>query len=116
MPLVKIHSAVEIAAAAEESLVKELSRITAEGLGKSEKWVMACLMPHARMTFGGDEGPCAYLEVKSIGTMTPSQTETLSAAITDTVSRHMQVPKERIYIEFSDAEPYLWGWNGSTFA
>ncbi|MFS8802740.1 phenylpyruvate tautomerase MIF-related protein, partial [Synechococcus sp. R60.2] len=32
-----------------------------------------------------------------------------------TIEARLGIPKKRIYIEFSDAKGYLWGWNGTTF-
>jgi hypothetical protein len=32
------------------------------------------------------------------------------------IQSRLGVPKNRIYIEFNDAERHLWGWNGGTFA
>jgi phenylpyruvate tautomerase PptA (4-oxalocrotonate tautomerase family) len=68
------------------------------------------------MTFGGnDSQPSCYLEVKNIGTFSPSQTRTLSAELTAEVAKAFGVPPERTYIEFSDARAHLWGYAGETF-
>lgn len=67
------------------------------------------------MSFAGNFDPVCYLEVKSIGNMTPSQTKAMSQEFCQQISQKLGVPKERIYIEFADAKATMWGWNGSTF-
>ena len=98
-----------------DALLLELSRSVAELLGKPERYVMTCLVPPTRMTFGGSTDPACYVELKSIGQMSPEVTSKLSAALCQSVEKHLGVPSARTYIEFSDAKGYLWGWNGSTF-
>jgi hypothetical protein len=66
------------------------------------------------MRFAGSNDPLAYLELKSIGLPTDRTTE-FSQTLCDTLSQQLQIPTDRIYIEFSDAERHLWGWNGATF-
>ena len=39
----------------------------------------------------------------------------LSAALCDLLGQELGVPRDRIYIEFSNASGPLWGWNGATF-
>lgn len=116
MPLIKIHSNVEPPTAKADALLKRCSTALAEQLGKPERYVMTCLMPHAPMTFAGTSEPTCYVEVKSIGTLSTQQTQDMSASFCRILSEGLEVPPERIYLEFADAERHLWGWNGKTFA
>jgi len=99
-----------------DALLRDLSTLLARELGKPEAYVMTCLEPRARMTFGGTAEPTCFIEVKNIGSFTPAATERLSAAISERVAAALGVDRARIYIEFADARPHLWGWNGGTFA
>ena len=116
MPLVRISSSsAPQDQAGADALLLELSNSVAELLGKPERYVMTCLVPPTRMTFGGSTDPACFVELKSIGQMSPEVTSKLSAAICQSIEKHLGVAPGRTYIEFSDAKGYLWGWNGSTF-
>lgn len=116
MPLIKVQtSASRPAPAAAETLLKSLSASLAQHLGKPESYVMTALEPEVSMTFGGTTEPVCYVEIKSIGTMTPDKTRAMSQDFCQVLSSALGVPANRIYIEFADARGAMWGWNGSTF-
>ena len=69
-----------------------------------------------KLLFGGTPEPACFAAVKNIGTFTPAQTERLSAVLTKHLSSALGVAPNRIYIEFVDAKPHLWGHDGGTFA
>lgn len=116
MPLVQIFtSAPPPAPGEQDSLLSDLSKLLAARFHKPERWVMTCLCPGLAMTFGGKPAPSAFIAVKNVGRMTAEDTNGLSAALCDRVSAGLGVARDRIYIEFSDAAGYLWGWNGETF-
>lgn len=117
MPVLNVFTSAEpLEPAAADELLKDLSRRLAQHLGKPERYVMTCLVPRPRMTFGGSTAPACYVEVKSIGRMTPAQTEQMSADLCARLGEALAVARDRIYIEFSDAQPHLWGFDGGTFA
>ena len=66
------------------------------------------------LVFAGDNNPAAYLELKSIN-LPESETAQISSALCELVSDQLGIDKNRIYIEFSNAERHMWGWNGATF-
>jgi hypothetical protein len=116
MPLVQVFtSAPPPADAAQKALLSDLSKLLAARFHKPERWVMTCLCPDLAMTFGGDPAPAAFVAVKNIGKMTAEDTGELSAALCDRLSTALKIARDRIYIEFTDAVGYLWGWNGETF-
>jgi phenylpyruvate tautomerase PptA (4-oxalocrotonate tautomerase family) len=47
--------------------------------------------------------------------MTPQQTKAISKDFCEVIHQVLQVPPNRIYIEFADAKGAMWGHNGSTF-
>src|SRR5438876_4969189 len=106
MPLCQVLTNVDLpnpAPAKGAALLGELSRLLAARFGKPERWVMTQLQPGLAMTFGGTDGPTAFVAVKNIGTMKPADTEALSAAICGLVGKALGVSPERIYIEFGNA-------------
>jgi hypothetical protein len=114
MPLLKILTNVPLLPERREWLLAAASRAVAGMLGKPERYVMATLETGVPMIFAGSHAPCAYLELKSIG-LPDDRTAELSRALCDALGPLLQVAPERTYIEFSNAEPHLWGWNGETF-
>jgi phenylpyruvate tautomerase len=114
VPLVRVISSVEPPTGG-NTLLRDLSALLARTLSKPESYVMTCLEPRALMTFGGSDQPSCYVEVKNIGTFSPDLTSGLSAAISDLLSKGLGLKKDRIYIEFADAKPHMWGYNGETF-
>lgn len=97
-----------------QRLLTRLSATTAQLLGKPERYVMVSLEQGQAMLFAGDDAPCAYLELKSIG-LPEDRTAELSATLCELIQAELGIPQERIYIEFADAARHMWGWNGTTF-
>src|SRR5262249_25592594 len=100
----------------QRALLGELSRLLAVRFDKPERWVMTCLVPGLAMTFAGTPAPTAFVAVKNIGTMKPEDTERLSRELVERLENALGVPPDRVYIQFTDAVDYMWGWNGGTFA
>lgn len=115
MPLVKVQTSVQPAPPDQDSLLKQLSSRAAALLGKPESYVMTMLETGLSMTFAGTTDPVCYIEVKSVGTLTADQTRRISQEFCTLIESTLGVPQKRVYIEFADAQGYLWGWNGSTF-
>lgn len=112
MPVIKVSTAVCIKDKA--GMMTSLSKQVAKWLHKPEKYVMVILEPVDRMMFGGENTPAVYVEFKSIG-LPVTLIEALSAQIGEFFEQHTGVPKDRMYIEFTDVPRTLWGWNGQTF-
>jgi phenylpyruvate tautomerase len=116
MPLIKVQTSVSAPQKAEvETMLLSLSAKLAKHLGKPESYVMTAFESEIPMTFAGTTDPVCYIEIKSIGTMKPEQTEAMSQDFCQQINQTLSVSKNRIYIEFTDAKSAMWGWNGSTF-
>lgn len=114
MPYLMIQTNQAIDEAAGKTLLGNASRLVATELGKPESYVMVALEAAVPMLFAGEGSPLAYLELKSIG-LPESKTASLSAALCNLMEEAVGISKERVYIEFANAERTMWGWNGSTF-
>jgi phenylpyruvate tautomerase len=112
MPYIKIQTNAEVGNKTE--LLKKLSRLSSEGIGKPESYIMTALSRVDEMTFDGTNDPVAFLECKSIG-LKKDQTADLSDLLCAFCKTELNVPVNRVYIEFSSAEGVMWGWNGRTF-
>ncbi|HET6283758.1 MAG TPA: phenylpyruvate tautomerase MIF-related protein [Polyangia bacterium] len=116
MPLIQVFtSATSPAPPAEEALHEDLSRVLTEYLRKPKQWIMTSVLPGLSMTFGGSRAPACIASLKNVGSMSPEVTSGLSRELCAILSKALGVPTERIYIDFQDAAPSMWGWNGDTF-
>jgi phenylpyruvate tautomerase len=118
MPLLNIYTSADspAEAAKADALLKDLSLRLAKHLGKPEAYVMTCLVPRTRMTFGGTTAPACFAEIKNIGALSPELTAKISRDVCTVLEAALGVPADRIYIEFCEAKPHLWGHDGDTFA
>jgi phenylpyruvate tautomerase len=114
VPLLKIETNQPLTAEQRQELLRQASARAAQVLGKPERYVMVSLSHNPDMLFAGEDAPLAYLELKSIG-LPGQRTGDLSAALCALLEERLGIPAERIYIEFTDAERHLWGWDGGTF-
>jgi phenylpyruvate tautomerase PptA (4-oxalocrotonate tautomerase family) len=114
MPYLHIRTNVSVEPAQQSASLARCSTAVAEALGKSERYVMVSLEAGQAMRFAGDDAPCAYLELKSIG-LPEARSAELSATLCALIEAQLQIPQQRIYIEFADAARHMWGWNGATF-
>jgi len=81
-------------------------------LNKSENYVMVKLTDSLQLFFSGTDEPCCFIEIKSIGSLTP---KVISKQICEFFSRELEIPLERIYVYFQDVEANMWAWNNKTF-
>jgi len=114
MPYLKIQTNQAIETATQVELMQQASQRVAEALSKPERYVMVALQPETPLLFAGNDAPAAYLELKSIG-LPDEATASLSATLCGFVTEALEIPQERIYIEFANAARHLWGWDGRTF-
>jgi hypothetical protein len=117
MPLLQIQTSSKVNTAGDPSgLLRTLSAELARELAKPESYVLVSFENDASMLFGGTPEPACFAVLKNIGTFSPDQTERLSALLTKYLSAALGVPPQRIYLEFVDTKPHLWGHDGGTFA
>jgi len=91
-------------------LLEEISILISSLTNKSRRFVMAKIEDNCQMYFD-DEKPSCFLEVKSIGSLNPSE---MAKPISDFVNEKMGIPVDRIYISFEDVPASLWAWNRRT--
>ncbi|MDD1416917.1 phenylpyruvate tautomerase MIF-related protein [Dolichospermum sp. ST_con] len=116
MPLIQVKTSVSTPEKSQvESLLKVLSAKLAKHTGKPESYVMTAFEAEVPMTFAGTTEPVCYIEIKSVGTMKSEQTQAMSQDFCEEINQFLNVPKNRIYLEFADAKGSMWGWDSSTF-
>ncbi len=114
MPYLKIQTNQDVEDRKKLEIAEKASKLVATGLGKPESYVMVALEPSTKMVFAGVGEPTIFMELKSIG-LPESKTADLSKSLCDFAEKEFGVIKERIYIEFANANGSMWGWNGRTF-
>ena len=109
MPYINVSTSVKVDD--EKKLLEEISILVSSLTNKSKRFVMAKLDDNCEMYFD-DQDPCCFLEIKSIGSLSPSD---MAKPISDFVYEKMGIPIDKIYISFEDVSASMWAWNGRTF-
>lgn len=112
MPLLNIQTNITIAD--KNKLAADASKKTAEVLSKPESYVMVSIHDQQTLIFAGSSEPAAYLELKSLN-LPESDTAQISSSLSEFIHSQLGIEPGRIYIEFSNAQRHMWGWNGATF-
>ena len=110
MPLLNISTNKEIQN--EQMFIAKSSDFISSLLNKPENFVMVKLTHSLTMYFAGTDEPCSFIEIKSIGSLSPSK---MSEPICSFFSTELKIPTERIYIFFDDVDPNNWGWDSRNF-
>ena len=109
MPFIRVSTSAIIED--KKKLLEEISILVSSLTNKSKRFVMAKLDDNSEMFFE-DGSPCCFLEIKSIGSLNPSE---MAQPISNFVYEKMGIPIDKIYISFEDVPASMWAWNGRTF-
>ena len=109
MPYINVSTSAKIED--KKKLLEEISILVSSLTNKSKRFVIAKLDDNSEMYFE-DESPCCFLEIKSIGSLNPSE---MAKPISNFVYKKMGIPMDKIYISFVDVPASMWAWNGRTF-
>ena len=115
MPLIELDTSCDVAEAKRQTLVAGLSRLVAEGTGKPEQYVMACVRDKVAMAMSGQAGPIALVTVKAIGGLSKTVNQSLAGKITQMLQKELAIPGERVYVTFQELAGSHWACNGKTF-
>ncbi|MDF7801872.1 phenylpyruvate tautomerase MIF-related protein [Pontiellaceae bacterium B1224] len=110
MPMIHLKSSRTIPA----DLLKEISAMLAETIGKPEKYVMV-VAETAELMMSGTPGQAVYADVKSLGGLSPVVNHEITMKLCILFNDHLGIPGDRIFVTFQSLERDHWGWNGSTF-
>ena len=110
MPLLNISTNTKIKN--EQILLAKSSDFISSLTGKPINFIMVKLNHLLSMNFAGTNEPCAFIEIKSIGSLVPSK---MSKPVCEFFSNELGIPIERIYISFQDVDSKNWAWNSKTF-
>jgi phenylpyruvate tautomerase PptA (4-oxalocrotonate tautomerase family) len=97
-----------------QGFLRKASQLVARELQKPEKYMMVRVEQGQPMMFAGSTGPAAFLQLKAIG-LPEAKTGELTRLLCALVQAELGISQDRVYINFTDVAPNLWGWNGETF-
>ena len=109
MPYINISTSAKIKD--KKKLLEEISIFISSLTSKSKRFVMAKLDDNCEMYFD-DETPSCFLEIKSIGSLNPSE---MSMPISNFLYEKIGIPLDKTYISFEDVSASMWAFNGRTF-
>ena len=109
MPFINVSTSVKIEN--KKKLLEEISILVSSLTNNSKRFVMAKLDDNSEMYFE-DQSPCCFLEIKSIGSLNPSE---MAKPISNFVHEKIGIPIDKIYISFEDVPASMWAWNGRIF-
>jgi len=109
MPFINVSTSAKVND--KDKLLEEISILISSLTNKSRRFVMAKIDDNCHMYFD-DESPSCFLEIKSIGSLNPSE---MAKPRLEFIYQKIRIPIDRIYISFEDVPASLWAWNGRTF-
>ena len=109
MPYINVSTSAKIDD--KKKLLEEFSILVSSLTNKSKRFVMVKIDDNCQMYFD-DESPSCFLEIKSIGSLNPSE---MAKPISNFVYEKIGIPIDKIYISFEDVLASMWAWNGRTF-
>ena len=109
MPFINIATSATIKD--KKRFLDEITILISSLTNKSKRFVMAKIEDDSEMYFE-DESPCCFIEIKSIGSIKPSE---ITKPIFNFIYEKIGIPVDKIYIRFEDVSASMWGWNGKTF-
>jgi len=114
MPLLKLETTIALSSEQRQQLLASLSKIVADTIGKPEQYVMVTIGA-AAILMSGKPGDAAFVDIRSIGGLGGDVNHQLSQKVCALLAQSLQVPQNRVYLNFTDVDAGDWGWNGSTF-
>lgn len=110
MPLLSISTSASISN--KGNFLRDASMLMSNLTNKPEKYVMVKISDSLDMYFDKSSSDSCFVEIKSIGSLNPSL---MAEKITDFISNEIDIPGDRIYINFEDVPSSLWAHNRRTF-
>ncbi|MDD5676152.1 MAG: phenylpyruvate tautomerase MIF-related protein [Chitinivibrionales bacterium] len=114
MPYLRLTLSEPLENSKRDLLLKALSKLVAEGLGKPEHYVMVSI-DDAAMIMSGEIGSAAFADIKSIGGLSGKVNKALCGKLCGLLQEMLGIPSDKIYANFTDIAGQNWGLNGTTF-
>ena len=113
MPYFSIETNRKIDDAVNEDFMKKATGFLAGIMEKPEHVIMVTVKSGMPYVFGGTEDPTAFVQIKTVG-LEKEKCPEYSKKVCDFLEQEISVPKDRVFIEFIDIDPRIFGFNGNT--
>lgn len=114
MPILRLETTVALSEEKRKLLLSSLSKTVAETIGKPEQYVMIAT-GQLGMLMSGRAGEAAFVDIRSIGGLNGDVNRKLAQKVCQLLKDTLEIPQDRVYLNFTDVQAANWGWNGSTF-
>jgi phenylpyruvate tautomerase len=114
MPFFKIETNQKLDESTVNTLLEKSSQFISSMAGKPEQYVMVTIDHGKDIMFGGNTEPAAMVKLKSIGLPTDKCNE-YASRICQFINDEIDVPPDRVFIDFVDLQRNMFAWNGKTF-
>ncbi len=115
MPFIRLSVSTGYNETQRDYIMKSVSEIVAEGINKPERAVMV-EMSYTDIISGGEKGPAAFAEIRSIGGLNRENNESIMKGVSEILSDTLNIPGDSFYANFMDVSRGDWGVNKKTFA
>ena len=112
MPLLALQTTEYVENAPE--LMKALSETLAQQTGKAESHCMITIQK-ADMMMAGTADTAAFCDIRGISGLGPDVAKRVSGAVCALLAAKLDLPSNRVYLNFTELERTQWGWDGGTF-
>jgi phenylpyruvate tautomerase len=115
MPLIEVQLSAKLSAEDQVVLMTNLSKAVAGKLGKPESYMMVVLRPEAALMMGARPDPAALVQVRSVGTISPSQAREIAGAVSQCLAKVSGIEEDRVYCVFQGVPGAMWAQGADTF-
>ena len=115
MPYFSIETNTKIDETVKLDLMKKATGFLAEMMGKPEHVIMVTVKSGMPYVFAGTDEPAAYVQIKAVA-LEKDKCPEYSRQVCEFLETETGVPKDRVFIEFIDIDPAIFGFNGNTLA
>lgn len=114
MPTLHFQTSEFLSEGARAAAAREFSQKIADLLSKPESYVQVRIEGGCAMSFGGEMGKTAFVELYSLG-LKEEPARMCARELCELIEERFSIPPDRTYIKMADHPREMWGWNGQTF-
>jgi phenylpyruvate tautomerase PptA (4-oxalocrotonate tautomerase family) len=114
MPFIELRTNRQLSPDKKRQIMSDMTDLLARDLNKPQRVIMVQCRDDQDMMFGGSDDPLVLIELRSIR-LPEAQTAELSQSLASFVTNHLQIDSDRVFVNFFNVDPHMWGYNGSTF-
>ena len=115
MPYFSIETNKKIDSVVNTELMKKASSFLADMMSKPERAIMVTVKPDMPYIFGGSEDPTAFVQIKAFN-LDKTRCPEYSKKVGEFIEAEINVPIDRVFIDFTDIDGKAFGYNGDTLA